>query len=325
MAAASRDPVTYLGASGLAALINFPLWKAAAIGQSGFSIQASGMVAYARTILGPPYRGVAATLFGMTWARAAIFYGSDVGKDVCLKQGVAASIASWLPSIFISTFVQVVNQPIVRGTITIQNPASTHASLGSALVDIYKQRGMAGLWHGTGASVLKTVPKYASAIWVKDFVAARLPPPPSPAGTSEHQAEVLRRSALKSMAAGVAGAALTNPLDVIRNEMFKTDEGTLPTVRRLVARDGMAFMARGMGRNMVAVAAPIGLTIFLTDLLTGMGGQQVQQKPRVAPPPAKVASAASGQTGALNHVRTAAVHAVEQRDGGQCAGGAAHR
>ena len=76
---------------------------------------------------------------------------------------------------------------------------------------------------------------------------------------------------------------------------------------------------------MVAVAAPIGLTIFLTDLLTGMGGQQVQQKPRVAPPPAKVASAASGQTGALNHVRTATVHAVEQRDGGQCAGGAAHR
>ena len=107
-------------------------------------------------------KGVAATLFGMTWARAAIFYGSDVGKDVCLKQGVAASIASWLPSIFISTFVQVVNQPIVRGTITIQNPASTHPSLGSALVDIYSQRGMAGLWHGTGASVPLWVPRRKS-------------------------------------------------------------------------------------------------------------------------------------------------------------------
>ena len=35
---------------------------------------------------------------------------------------------------------------------------------------------------------------------------------------------MLRRSAVKSVAAGVAGAALTNPLDVIRNEMFKTDE-----------------------------------------------------------------------------------------------------
>ena len=41
----SRDPVTCLGASGLAALINFPLWKAAAIGQSGFSLQTSGMMA----------------------------------------------------------------------------------------------------------------------------------------------------------------------------------------------------------------------------------------------------------------------------------------
>lgn len=37
--AKDRDPVTYLTASGLAALINFPLWKAAAIGQSGFASQ----------------------------------------------------------------------------------------------------------------------------------------------------------------------------------------------------------------------------------------------------------------------------------------------
>ena len=44
--------------------------------------------------------------------------------------------------------MQVVNQPIVRGTVTIQNPASTHANLGSALVDIYSTRGVAGLWHG---------------------------------------------------------------------------------------------------------------------------------------------------------------------------------
>lgn len=29
---------------------------------------------------------------------------------------------------------------------------------------------------------------------------------------------VMKRSAIKSVAAGIAGAALTNPLDVIRNE-----------------------------------------------------------------------------------------------------------
>ena len=36
--------------------------------------------------------------------------------------------------------------------------------------------------------------------------------------------QVIRLSAAKSVAAGIAGAALTNPIDVIRNEMFKTEE-----------------------------------------------------------------------------------------------------
>ena len=45
--AKDRDPVTYLTASGLAALINFPLWKAAAIGQSGFALQGSSLLASA--------------------------------------------------------------------------------------------------------------------------------------------------------------------------------------------------------------------------------------------------------------------------------------
>ena len=152
----ARDPITYLSASGLAALINFPLWKAAAIGQSGFAATGNSLLASARILFGPPYKGVAATLFGMTWARAAIFYGCDVGKDMLLQNGSSMALASWLPSIIISTFVQVANQPIVRGTVTIQNPASTHASLGAALVDIYAQRGLRGLWHGTGASVLDT-------------------------------------------------------------------------------------------------------------------------------------------------------------------------
>ena len=112
--AKDRDPVTYLTASGLAALINFPLWKAAAIGQSGFASQGTSLLASARILFGPPYKGVAATLFGMTWARAAIFYGCDVGKDALLSSGHSMAVASWLPSIVISTFVQVANLPTSR-------------------------------------------------------------------------------------------------------------------------------------------------------------------------------------------------------------------
>ena len=77
----------------------------------------------------------------------------------------------------------------------------------------------------------------------------------------------LCRSAAKSATAGVAGAALTNPLDVIRNEMFKTNESLVTTIRRLVNETGHGFVTRGMAKNLVAVAIPVGCTIFFTDVL----------------------------------------------------------
>ena len=80
--AAAPDATTYLSASGISAILNFPLWKAATIGQAGFAEAAQGFWAKIRILLGPPYKGVAATMFGMTWARAAIFYCSDYGKEV---------------------------------------------------------------------------------------------------------------------------------------------------------------------------------------------------------------------------------------------------
>ena len=77
----------------------------------------------------------------------------------------------------------------------------------------------------------------------------------------------LWRSAEKSVAAGVAGAALTNPLDVLRNEMFKTDLGVGETLAKLRREEGLSFALRGMNKNLVAVAIPIAVTIFLTDVL----------------------------------------------------------
>lgn len=77
----------------------------------------------------------------------------------------------------------------------------------------------------------------------------------------------LRRSAQKSVAAGVAGAALTNPLDVLRNEMFKTDLGVGEALAKLRREEGAAFTVRGMSKNLVAVAIPIAVTIFVTDVL----------------------------------------------------------
>lgn len=260
----------YFGGSAAAAVINFPLWKAAAIGQSGFNEAAGSFTGRMKLIFGPPYKGVAATIFGMTWARAAIFYFSDAGKVQLHEWGANSAICTTLPPCAVSAAVQVINQPIVRGTVMLQDPASTQTNVASQLYHLYRTKGARALWHGTTPSILKTAPKYMVAIWVKDFVASILPPPSAAPGEPGHRNQVLSRSAIKSVSAGVAGAALTNPLDVVRNEMFKTEEGFRTTVARLKAEEGYRFCFRGMQRNMVAVAAPIGMTIFLTDWLTEM-------------------------------------------------------
>jgi hypothetical protein len=123
-----------------------------------------------------------------------------------------------------------------------------------------------GLWHGTIAGVLKTVPKYCTAIFAKDYI-SRILPPIDPTSTNRKRDELVR-SAIKSSVAGVAGAALTNPLDVIRNEMFKTNLGFIDTCRALHReKNGYSWMGRGMMKNLIAVSLPVASTIFLTDVL----------------------------------------------------------
>ena len=93
-----RDaPAAYLVGSALAAVVNFPLWKASAMAQSGFKTKSRGYFAAYAEALRPPYRGVAAVVGGMTWARFAIFYGSDVGRAELEKteafRGTTAAVA----------------------------------------------------------------------------------------------------------------------------------------------------------------------------------------------------------------------------------------
>ncbi|KAL3913375.1 MAG: hypothetical protein SGARI_000689, partial [Bacillariaceae sp.] len=211
----------------------------------------------------PPYKGMGMTVFGMTYARASIFYFSDRGHDHMLQQGYSEAAATVAPPLVISTIVQVVNQPIVRATVTLQDPSYNYANVFQSMRHIYNSHGIAGLWHGTTAGVLKTVPKYCCAIAVKDFMEQKLPQPQEDSET--YETDRLLRSAVKSGTAGVAGAALTNPLDVIRNEQFKTHLGLRATVAKLWSEMGLSFMARGLGKNMIAVALPVGCTIFFTD------------------------------------------------------------
>lgn len=278
---AKEHPWEYLGASAISATINYPLWRASAVGQSGFRVVASSVPAPIAGIVtqiptsvapffyafAPPYKGLAATILGMTWARAAIFWGSDRGKDLLRSNfpGMHPGLYTVLPPIAVSTMVQIVNQPIVRASITLQNPETDLRNIRQSLRFIYANHGLDGMWHGTSAGILKTVPKYCMAVIIKDLMEDLLPPVDPSSPTAKRDS--LWRSAYKSSAAGLAGAALTNPLDVIRNEMFKTNCGLAKTVRNLRESLGWRFMIRGIGKNMVAVAIPVSCTIFFTDAL----------------------------------------------------------
>ena len=216
---AARDyPWEYFSASALAATINYPLWRASAIGQSGFRVTLSGSRSILSSIppsispyvyaFAPPYKGMVGVVAGMTWARAAIFWGSDVGRDALLATEYCnETTALVLPPLIVSTLVQCVNMPIVRASITLQNPESNLRNTAASIRHIYQEFGVKGLWHGTSAGILKTVPKYIAAIVVKDYMEEYLPQidPSSPT----YDRDRLWRSAAKSATAGVAGAALT--------------------------------------------------------------------------------------------------------------------
>ncbi|KAL3922506.1 MAG: hypothetical protein SGILL_002171 [Bacillariaceae sp.] len=265
---AKNHPWEYLAASAGAAAINYPLWRASAMAQSGFSVAlrsgANPLLHYVYAFV-PPYKGLVGVVLGMTWARAAIFWGSDRGRELLQNEGFNDTWSTILPPLLVSTFVQCVNQPIVRASIMLQNPESGLPNTMASIRHIYQNHGFSGLWHGTSAGILKTVPKYCTAIVVKDFMEEQLPnaDPSSPT----YDQDRLWRSATKSATAGVMGAALTNPLDVIRNEMFKTNQSLVETVLALYQEMGFRFVKRGMGKNMIAVAIPVGCTIFFTDAL----------------------------------------------------------
>lgn len=74
MSHGSADADCHFAASTIAAIVNFPLWRASAIAQSGFKLEGTNFVVrYYQAAVKPPFKGLGATIFGMSYARGAIF------------------------------------------------------------------------------------------------------------------------------------------------------------------------------------------------------------------------------------------------------------
>jgi len=257
-------PLPYFGASAVSAFVFFPFWKAAAIGQSGYHVQGAGYWQKYFEAMKPPWRGSVVVISGMTWARAAIFYGSDTGSRALKAQGYHQGVASTVPSLAMSVFAQTANQPFVRSSIMLQNPSEELARRTfpniSMLQHLAQTKGIGSWFTGLDAAILKTAPKYMVAVLIKDYMGQWLAPV-----DPKDKAATLFKSAKVAMTAGVAGAVLTNPLDVVRNEMFKTEEKMVACMARMSKETGFQWLGRGMQKNYIAVALPIASTIFLTD------------------------------------------------------------
>jgi hypothetical protein len=256
--------VPYFAAYGASALAFFPLWKAAAIGQSGYHVAGESYLMKYWHAVKPPWRGSFVVIGGMTWARAAIFFGSDNLSQKMRANGYGKAVSTTVPSLVLSCFVQVTNQPFVRTSVMLQNPGEPLAAKtfpnAAMLKRLTETKGIQSLWLGTSAGILKTAPKYMVAIIIKDTMGDYM----APIDPADKTA-VLLRSGKIAVTAGVAGAVLTNPLDALRNEMFKTEERLSVAALRMTRETGLWWFLRGCEKNLIAVAAPIAGTIFLTD------------------------------------------------------------
>ena len=256
-------PVVHLSGAAASALLTFPLWRYATMAQAKYEVAGGGLKASRLgtmfAVLGPPYRGAIGIVGGMTLARGGIFLCSDLGSRLLAERGVERPLSVVVPPLAASTVVQFLKQPIVRGGVMLQDPSAPRKTLVGTLRYLCETRGLRSLWHGTGAGLLKTAPKYCVAIAAKDALEGRLPP-------ATTHGDALVRDAVKASAAATAGALLTNPLDVLRNEMFKTDLPFFRTLAYLNAHHAnWAF--RGARQNLLAVAVPVASTIFFTDQL----------------------------------------------------------
>eukprot|EP00929_Paragymnodinium_shiwhaense_P101361 TRINITY_DN64382_c0_g1_i1.p1 TRINITY_DN64382_c0_g1~~TRINITY_DN64382_c0_g1_i1.p1 ORF type:complete len:282 (+),score=42.00 TRINITY_DN64382_c0_g1_i1:96-941(+) len=268
---ATGSAQAYFAGSFVATLFCFPLWKAAAVCQSGWVVS-SGRTSFWRAYLEaarPPWIGCLNVVVGITCSRAAIFYGSDECRKRILVAGYNGYFVHTFPPLLISAAAQIVNQPFVRASITLQDPKSMGYQRAwmptmAVVQDLYQKQGSQALFLGTLAGLMKTVPKYVVAVTVKQWLEDRLRPRAGPTSRSSR----LLRSGAKSFVAGVAGGVVTNPADVLRNEMFKTNQGMSFTFWRLCKEDGLRWCKRGWVQNVMSVTIPVGLTIFLTDVFS---------------------------------------------------------
>ncbi|CAE7270455.1 Slc25a25 [Symbiodinium sp. KB8] len=162
---------------------------------------------------------------------------------------------------------------MLQGDPQVRFAHSSHSPNLAVLRYLWRTKGLRALWLGTGVSIARTAPKYVAAVGAKDAMEELLAQDDDMTIASS-----VLRSIKKSVAASIAGSIVTNPLDVAQNEMYKTGDSFVSTVKRLQRAEGCRWLFRGVDKNVLASAMPMALTIFLTDAFTQWSRAVAEQK-----------------------------------------------
>lgn len=248
---------------GTATAVNFPFWSATVKAQAGYNFHGMTVKEKLMNAMKGPYRGFGATMVSATTARASIIFLSEKGAVALKDKGCSPRTANTVSSASSAVAVSMATHPVLRSVVLLQDPNSPQKTMGQSFRSIIEREGASGLWVGSGVHALRSIPKYTVAFTVKNYLDETLPNGPNDEQTSG-------KMLAKSLGAGVSSAAVSNPLDVIRNVKMQPDFASKPyhaVVSDLFEKEGLAFMARGLGRNMISVGMPMAIGFYITDLI----------------------------------------------------------
>lgn len=213
------------------------------------------------------YKGMAAPLIGVTPMYAICFLGYGIGQNIQRKTPdeklnlFQIGIAGGISGIF-TTAIMAPGERI-KVLLQTQDPLNPkYKGPGDVLSKVYKQGGIASVYKGTAATLLRDIPGsfayFAGYEWIKRAL--------TPEGEDPKNLNPLKVLFAGGMA-GVCNWLVAIPADVLKSRLQSAPEGTYPNgirsvFKELMAKEGPLALYKGIGPVMVR-AFPANAATFL--------------------------------------------------------------
>eukprot|EP01086_Lenisia_limosa_P012371 TRINITY_DN40677_c0_g1_i1.p1 TRINITY_DN40677_c0_g1~~TRINITY_DN40677_c0_g1_i1.p1 ORF type:complete len:321 (+),score=54.95 TRINITY_DN40677_c0_g1_i1:221-1183(+) len=181
-------------------------------------------------------------------------------KDVTYGHFAAGGIAGAVSRTIVS--------PLELLKIVLQVQHGPASSLSQVTKEIFRTDGVLGFFKGNGANMLRIAP-YSATQFATYEVSKRI----LLGHSGRTQLKPVERLLAGSLA-GVACAAVTYPLDLIRTQMAVSTQSTIAdTVRSIIKADGLLGLYKGLVPTLVGVAPYVGINFATYETLKANFGE----------------------------------------------------